>query len=405
MSQSRIEWKVGGFVAIGLVLLALLVLNFSKGLSLLKPSYGVRLKTTSVGGIKEKAAVLLAGVTVGSVSHVELAPDSKSVIIFLRIYSKHDIPGDALFNIEAQGFLGDQYVSIAPTANERPPLPKDGSAERECRAPFNIQDAARDALGLIQRLDQAAQKIDVAVDRVNKNVLSEATLTNFAALVLNFRAFSDHLGEQARAVTERAIAVTDQAAVLEKRAMVTLDRVDILLSTNTVPIQLAVSNVLRFSEQLNKVAADLQDTVGSNRPSFQAALRNLETATAQVTNLLGDVHSGRGLAGALIKDEALARNFKQLSADLPAISGQINSAMSNVNSLTVDAHLVMTNLNSFLGDGRLFVNDGRLLAGHGALLLSNLNAHGLFYKPKPPKPTNSPPFEPLLTPRQKSLLH
>ena len=401
MSQSRVEWKVGGFVAIGLVLLALLVLNFSKGLSLLKPSYGVRLKTTSVGGIKEKAAVLLAGVTVGNVSHVELAPDSKSVIIFLRIYSKHEIPGDALFNIEAQGFLGDQYVSISPTANALPPLPKDGSAQRECRAPFNIQDAARDALGLIQRLDQAAQKIDVAVDRVNKNVLSEATMTNFAALVANFRV----VAEQTRTVTERAIAVTDQAVALEKKAIGTLDRVDVLLVTNTVPIQLAVSNVLRFSEQLNRVAADLQDTVGSNRPSFQAALRNLETATAQVTNLLGDVQSGRGLAGALLKDEALARNFKQLSADLPAISGQVGSAISNVNSLTVDAHLVMTNLNSFLGDGRLFVSDGRLLAGHGALLLSNLNAHGLFYKPKPPKPTNSAPFEPLLTPRQKSLLH
>ena len=391
MSQSRTEWKVGGFVVVGLVLLAVLVLNFSKGLSLLKPSYLVRLKTTSVGGIKEKASVLLAGVQVGSVSHVELADNSKSVMIFLRVYSKYDIPGDALFNIEAQGFLGDQYVSIAPTANALPPLAKDGSALRECRAPFNIQDAARDALGLIQRLDRAAQKIDIAVERVNKSVLSEQTLTNFASMVANFRV----VAEQTRIVTERAVA-------LENKAIGTLDRVDVMLATNTAPIQVAVSNVLRFSEQLNKVGADLQDTVGSNRPSVQAALRNLETASAQVTNLLGEVQSGRGLVGALIKDEALARNFKQISADLPAISGQVNSAVSNVNSLAVDAHLVMTNLNSFLGDGRI-------VASNGAMLMSNLNTYGLFYrlfyKPKPPKPTNSTPTEPLLTPRQKSQQH
>lgn len=380
------EWKVGGFVAIGLVLLAVLVLNFSKGLSLLKPSYTVRLKTTNVGGIKEKAAVLLAGVTVGNVSHVQLAPDSKSVVIFLRIYSKHDIPGDAQFNIEAQGFLGDQFVAITPTENAQPPLPKDGSAERECRAPFNIQDAARDALGLIKRLDQAAAKVDLALDRVNKTVLAEQTLTNFAAMVANFRV----VAEQTRTVTERAIA-------LENKAIGALDRVDVLLSTNTASIQEAVSNVLRFSAQLNKVGADLQDTVGSNRPSIQAAVRNLETASAQVTNLLGEVQSGRGLAGALFKDDALARNFKQLSADLPAISGQVNSAVSNVNALTGDAHLVMTNLNSFLGDGRR-------LASNGATLMSNLNAHGLFYKPKPPKPTNSSPTVPLLSPRQRSNL-
>ena len=66
MSQSHKEWKVGGFVAISLVLLVMLVLNFSKGLSLLRPSYVVRLKTTNVGGIKDKAAVLLAGATAGA---------------------------------------------------------------------------------------------------------------------------------------------------------------------------------------------------------------------------------------------------------------------------------------------------------------------------------------------------
>ena len=401
MSQLHKEWKVGGFVAISLVLLVMLVLNFSKGLSLLRPSYVVRLKTTNVGGIKDKAAVLLAGVTVGNVSHVLLAPDSKSVVIVLHVYAKHDIPGDAHFNIEAQGFLGDQFVSIAPTQNALPPLPKDGSAERECRAPFNIQDAARDALGLIQRLDQAAQKIDIAAERVNKTVLSEQTLTNFAAIMANLRVVS----EQARTVTERAIAVTDQAVALEKKAITTLDRVDVLFATNTAPIQAAVSNVLRFSEQLNKVGADLQDTVGSNRPAIQSAVRNLETASAQVTNLLAEVQSGRGLAGALFKDEALARNFKQLSADLPAISGQVTSAISNINSLTLDVHGVMTNLNSVLGDGRLLVGDSRLLANNGALLMSNLNAHGLFYKPKPPKPTNSPSSAPLLSPRQKSNLN
>ncbi|PAW82123.1 MAG: hypothetical protein B9S33_15555 [Pedosphaera sp. Tous-C6FEB] len=391
MSQPRTEWKVGGFVALGLALLAVLVLNFSKGLSLFTPSYVVRLKTTSVGGIKNKAGVLLAGVSIGNVSHVQLAPDSKSVTIFLRIDAKHDIPGDAIFNIEAQGFLGDQYVAIAPTQNALPPLPKDGTALRECRAPFNIQDAARDALGLIQRLDQAAQKIDVAAERVNKTVLSEQTLTNFAAIMANLRVVS----EQSRTVTE-------QAAGLEKKAAGVLDRVDALIATNTAAIQAAVSNALRFSEQLNRVGVEVQDTVGSSRPAIQAAVRNLEVASAQVTNLLGEVHAGRGVAGALFKDEALARNFKQVAADLPAISGQMNGAVSNVNSLTKGAHLVMTNLNQFLGDGRLLIGDSRVMANNGALLMSNLNAHGIFYKPKPPKPTNSVPPSSLMAPRQKA---
>ena len=138
--------------------------------------------------------------------------------------------------------------------------------------------------------------------------------------------------------------------------------------------------------------------MGSNRPTVQTALRNLETASAQVTNLLGEVQSGRGLAVALLKDDVLARNVNQVDADLPAFSGQANRAVSNLNPLTLNAPLVMRNLKVILGDGQQFANNG-------ATLMSNLNAYGLFYKPKPPKPTNAAPVAPLLTPRLKSQLH
>jgi len=144
------------------------------------------------------------------------------------------------------------------------------------------------------------------------------------------------------------------------------------------------------------VGTDLQDTVASNRSSILTTTRNLESASAHAKDLLGDLHAGRGLAGALLRDEGMANNFKLLAAELPAIGGQINHAVSNVNSLSLDAHWVLTNLNNFLGDGRL-------VASNGAILISNLNAHGLLYKPKPPKPAGSAPTQPLLTPRMKSL--
>ena len=41
MDKSRFEWKVGLFVFIGLVLLAALLLQFSKGTSLFRPTYDI----------------------------------------------------------------------------------------------------------------------------------------------------------------------------------------------------------------------------------------------------------------------------------------------------------------------------------------------------------------------------
>src|ERR1043166_6843883 len=106
MSQKRLEWKVGLFVMVCLVLLGLLVLNFSKGLTFFTPTYTLRLKTTNVGGIKREAAVLMAGVQIGNVTGAELGVEGTNVIVFLKILTRYQIHRDAVFAIDAMGFLG-----------------------------------------------------------------------------------------------------------------------------------------------------------------------------------------------------------------------------------------------------------------------------------------------------------
>src|SRR3989441_5930748 len=128
MSEKRLEWKVGLFVVACLVLLGLLVLNFSKGLTLFTPTYTLRLRTSNVGGIKREAAVLVAGVPVGNVAGTDLSTDGRTVTVLLKILSRYQIHGDAVFTIDSMGFLGDQYVAIIAGKNEAPVL-KDRSEE------------------------------------------------------------------------------------------------------------------------------------------------------------------------------------------------------------------------------------------------------------------------------------
>ena len=51
MSKSRLEFKVGLFVLVCLVLLGALLLQFSKGTLLLKPGYDLHLTAKNVGGL------------------------------------------------------------------------------------------------------------------------------------------------------------------------------------------------------------------------------------------------------------------------------------------------------------------------------------------------------------------
>src|ERR1051325_5978661 len=153
MSESRLSLRVGAFVVVTIVLLAVLVLVFSKGMTFYTPTYSLKLRADNVGGLKARSSVLVSGVAVGSVAGTDLSRDGLGVIIHLRIHQRYNIRNNSRFSIEQIGFLGDQFVAISPGTNAAPFL-KDGDEVR-CDEPFNIQDAARAALGTVSRIDEA----------------------------------------------------------------------------------------------------------------------------------------------------------------------------------------------------------------------------------------------------------
>jgi phospholipid/cholesterol/gamma-HCH transport system substrate-binding protein len=297
MSQKRLEWKVGLFVVVCLVVLGLLVLNFSKGLTFFTPTYTLRLKTSNVGGIKREAAVLVAGVPVGNVTGADLSPDGRTVTVLLKILSRYQIHGDAVFTIDSMGFLGDQYVAIIAGKNEAPVL-KDGD-EVICREPFNLQEVARSALGFIQRIDETARKLDSALTRVEQHVLNEQTLTNLAAGIANFRLVSE-------------------------RARTTVDNLDRILQSNTVPVSAAATNLALFSSQLNDLAADLHQVLLTNKADFGRAVKNIESSSEMMNSLLLNLQAGKGLAGSLLNNDELSAGVSQLISNLTMLSSNLN---------------------------------------------------------------------------------
>ena len=297
MARPNLEKKVGLFVAIGLLLLGVLLLQFSKGTTFFRSTYELHLKTSNVGGIKARASVLMSGVPVGTVSRIELAPDGKSVTIFLKIYGGFKIHRDARFVIEQSGFLGDQYVSIIPGENKGPLL--NDQDEVESPEPFNMQEVARSAAGFIKRIDETARKLNDAIERVDRLVLNEQTLTNLSVTAGNFRLVSE-------------------------RALTTVDTLNEFIETNRADIVASVSNVFHFSEQINVSVDDFQNLLATNGTIVSAAAKNLESSTVVLKNLMDDLQAGRGLAGSLLKDEQLKNHVSMLASNLTVTSSNLN---------------------------------------------------------------------------------
>ncbi len=297
MSKSRLEWKVGLFVIIGLVLLATLMIQFSKGMSLFKPTYEIQMRSENIGGLKPRAAVLMSGVQVGSVSELQLDPDGKSVTVTLRIYGQYVIHKDARFVIEQSGFLGDQYVGIVPTKNAAPRFQAGDVAQAE--PPFNLQEFTRSASGFVSRVDDTIKKLDAALTDVVRLVLNEQTLTNLALAVGNLR----ETAESANAV---------------------VDSLDTLVQTNRPGVSLVISNLAGVSVQLRQLASELNGVVEGNTNQIAEAVQNVRDSTESLKRVMADLETGKGLAGKLLQSDQMATNVSQIAYNLSITTSNLN---------------------------------------------------------------------------------
>jgi phospholipid/cholesterol/gamma-HCH transport system substrate-binding protein len=299
MSRPRLELKVGLFVCVCLVLLAILLIGFSKGLTFFRSTFDIDLRSPNVSGLTVKAAVRMSGVQVGTVSDIHLASEGTNVSITLRISSEYQIHKDARFVIETSGFLGDQYVAIMPTKNADGLFHNGDLAFAE--APFNIQEFTRSATSFIMRVDATISSLDQMLAEARQLLLNPQTLTNLAVTASNLRDFSE-------------------------RAVVAVDTLNDLVGTNGSSLSFAGSNLVSFSREMNVFAGGLNGLLATNSPTIHEVVKNLESSSESLKSLLSGVQAGQGLAGAVLKDE-------ELSASMSNIAHNLSIASSNLNRL------------------------------------------------------------------------
>lgn len=121
-SSHQIELTAGLFLLLGIGALAFLAVQATDGGGLLRGgTYQLNAYFSNVGGLKPRAQVSLAGVTVGSVERIELDPESLEARVVMSISEQYDdIPDDTSASILTSGILGDQYVGLEPGGSPEP---------------------------------------------------------------------------------------------------------------------------------------------------------------------------------------------------------------------------------------------------------------------------------------------
>lgn len=116
MRNRTLEIFVGLFMIVGLLALVFLATQVSGLSHLTGPgSYRVVAEFDNIGGLKPRAPVRIAGVTIGRVESVLLNPKTFRATVNLSIQnSDKNLPIDSEARIQTEGILGANYVALTP---------------------------------------------------------------------------------------------------------------------------------------------------------------------------------------------------------------------------------------------------------------------------------------------------
>lgn len=113
MAENTTQVLVGGAVLAAAVVFGVYTVQ-SAGLSLNREGYPLTASFRSLEGVSVGTDVRLAGVKVGTVTGIELNPETYRAETTVTIRDGIAIPDDSAIIVASEGLLGGNYVEISP---------------------------------------------------------------------------------------------------------------------------------------------------------------------------------------------------------------------------------------------------------------------------------------------------
>jgi phospholipid/cholesterol/gamma-HCH transport system substrate-binding protein len=120
MGKRGVETLVGGFVLLGALAIVFLALKAANLASFTTGgNYTVFARFDNIGGLKVRAPVKSAGVTVGRVAAISLDTKTYQGLVTLELNQRFVFPKDTSAKILTAGLLGDQYLGLEPGGDDK----------------------------------------------------------------------------------------------------------------------------------------------------------------------------------------------------------------------------------------------------------------------------------------------
>ena len=272
----RPETKLGFFTIVGIALFGF-SLYFLGGLSVTK-TYDLNIKFSDVSGLPVKAAVKLAGVEVGKVAKIKI--ENGDVIVVAQLNEGTAIHRGAQFSVAMNGIIGNKYLKVVQGDPKAP-------VYRPNEYIVGVDEVPMDVM-----VTQTMSSIKDLVDSVNNNGL---------------------LGQQ---ISQTMTSVQQLIDSVNNNGMLGKQLNDTL-------------------SELRQLSINLSQMLASMQPYVTDSLKNVDSATGRLNDLMTSLDEGEGVIGSLLKDPEMKDEVKQSVADLHTTIREVKDVVGKMKKFQV----------------------------------------------------------------------
>jgi len=206
------QTKVGIFILIGLVTIAMMLVYFGRLGEGVRSYYNLRVEFSNAAGLLRGAEDLLAGPKIGRVAtDPVILPNMEGIFVELKIFGDVKIPGASEFAIGSSGLLGDKFVviNLKKNAKESPPIAP-GSTIHGVNEAGGLGGMAEDAGALVEELRTTVANVNSVVKKLDNGILSEEGVASLRDTLKNLQTTSASLATASTKV-DAVVAHADTA--------------------------------------------------------------------------------------------------------------------------------------------------------------------------------------------------
>ncbi len=285
------EVKVGAFALGGAVVLAGII-TFMGAFSFGKKGYELHIDYPQVSGLMPGHVVRYAGVQVGTVKEIKVAPDKVEVIA--EINDDIKIPQGALFTISSDGIMGEKFVSVIPPAKPGQGYVAEGSTVKGA-AGGGMDEFFGSSGDLVKRMENIASAFENVFGDKEVQQSMKSGFKNMNDIAENMNTFTKVMADVAVANQQDITSMIHQINELSQRMNGTAAHIESIMNgvdnngQTGKNVAAIAQNMADTSKRMENIVSVLEAVAKDpvTQQSLKETLVNVKETSARANKILG----------------------------------------------------------------------------------------------------------------------